>query len=349
VAIANALKASGRAGEILFVGAQGRMEMEKVPAAGYKIVGLPVAGINRRNLLKNFTVPFKLWKSIRKARKVVKDFRPDVVVGVGGYASWPTLYVASRRGIPTLIQEQNSYAGLSNKMLGKRVDRVCVAYGAMERFFPKGKIVITGNPVRADVVQIAGKRDEALKHFGLAGDKPIILSLGGSLGARTINQSIAAGLEKIRQSGNRIIWQTGKSYYAQAKTQVDGNDPDIRVKEFIYRMDLAYAAADVIISRAGAITISELCLLGKPVILVPSPNVAEDHQAKNAMTLVKNKAALMVSDADAQVKMLDEAFALLQNKEKQEELGKQILKLAYAKSDVKIAEEIIKLTESKKA
>jgi UDP-N-acetylglucosamine--N-acetylmuramyl-(pentapeptide) pyrophosphoryl-undecaprenol N-acetylglucosamine transferase len=349
VAIANALKAMNSENEILFVGANGRMEMEKVPAAGYKIVGLDIRGIQRKLTLSNLLVPFKVISSVMKAKKIVREFQPDVAIGVGGYASAPLLYAATGMKIPSLIQEQNSYAGITNKILSKRVQKICVAYDGMENYFPKEKIMLTGNPVRQDICEVAGKREEALKHFNLSGDKKIILVVGGSLGARTVNESIASGLEKIKEKNIQLIWQTGKSFYEKAKSlTAEFSQSGIRSIDFIQRMDLAYAAADVVLSRAGASSISELALVGKPAVLVPSPNVAEDHQTKNAMALVNKNAAMMVSDANAKEKLVSTAIDLIHDEKKKKELGENIAALALKNSAEKIAEEVYALISFKK-
>jgi len=292
IAIANALKKLDPETEILFVGAKGRMEMDRVPAAGYKIIGLDIQGIQRKSILKNLLFPFKLLGSVMKSTQIIREFRPDAAVGVGGYASGPLLYAASKKKIPYLIQEQNSFAGITNKRLGKKAAKVCVAYDGMEKFFPANKIIITGNPIRKESVDIKGKRPQALEWSKLSGNKKIIFLTGGSLGARTLNESILAGLDKIIAADVQLIWQTGKYYYPGIMDTLGSNiHPNIRVMEFVDRMDLAYAAADIIISRAGG-TISELCVVGKPAILVPSPNVAEDHQTTNAMSLVGKNAAV---------------------------------------------------------
>ena len=310
VSIANAIKELQPNTEILFVGAEGRMEMHRVPAAGYPIKGLPVAGFDRKNLLKNIPVLIKLFKSQRLARKIVKDFRPHAAVGVGGYASGPTLKVAGSMGIPTLLQEQNSYAGVTNKLLAKQAKKICVAYEGMERFFDKSKIILTGNPVRQGLLNHSIQREEAISSFGLDPQKKTVLILGGSLGARTINQCLMANLDKVKSSGVQFIWQTGKIYIEEARKAVAqaGELPMLHVTDFISDMATAYSAADLVISRAGAGSISEFCLLQKPVILVPSPNVAEDHQTKNALALVNKNAALYVKDAEAKDLLLDKAI-----------------------------------------
>jgi UDP-N-acetylglucosamine--N-acetylmuramyl-(pentapeptide) pyrophosphoryl-undecaprenol N-acetylglucosamine transferase len=345
ISIANALKLIDPGCNILFVGALGKIEMEKVPAAGYKIIGLPVAGFQRKITLRNFNVIIKLIKSLKISKKIIKEFNPDVVVGVGGYASGPVLFMANRKGIPTLIQEQNSYAGVTNKLLAKKSRRICVAYEGMDKYFPKEKIMLTGNPVRQDLLNKMNSRDEALSYFGLQ-NKPTILVIGGSLGARTINQSIIAGLDKIGSSEIQLLWQTGKYYHADA---LEANNikgyANIKVHDFITRMDLAYACADIIISRAGAGTISELCLVGKPVILVPSPNVAEDHQTKNAQALANRNAAIMIKDSEAQQLLVDESLKLIDDLGKKSELVKNISHMALYDSAKTIAEEVIKLIQ----
>lgn len=345
VSIANAIKARYPEADILFVGAEDRMEMEKVPAAGYPIVGLPVAGFNRKQLWKNFSVLIKLYKSLRLAKKTIKTFQPEVVIGVGGYASGPILRAAEKMGIPTILQEQNSYAGVTNKLLAKRAARICVAYPGMEAFFPQEKIVLTGNPVRQDLLEAGGKRMKALGYFKLDANKKTILVVGGSLGARTINQSIIAGLDKIALSGDvQFIWQTGKFYYENAVQALAAfPEAPVHLTEFISRMDLAYAAADLVVSRAGAGSISEFCLLKKPVILVPSPNVAEDHQTKNAMALVKRDAAILITDADAEQQLVDTALATVADAQKLSELSRHIFELALPDAANKIVDEIIQV------
>lgn len=346
ISIANALKKKRPDAEILFVGAEGRMEMEKVPAAGYEIKGLPVAGFNRSNLWKNFEVLKKLFRSIKMAKEIVKEFRPDVAIGVGGYASGPTLFAANRLGIPTLLQEQNSYAGVTNKLLAKKAAKICVAYDNMERFFPQEAILLTGNPVRQDFLEIPPKAQEAYHFFGFSPDKKTLLIIGGSLGARTINQSIQAGLEQLRESGYQVIWQTGKYYFDDIKKSVEGLDlPHILITDFVKRMDYAYAVADLVVSRAGASSISELCLLGKPSVLVPSPNVAEDHQTKNAQALASVGAAEMISDADAPRKLVSEALKLIGDEERLAKIGEEAKKLAQLDSADRIADEVLKLVE----
>lgn len=347
VSIANAIKELHPNAKILFVGAEGRMEMHRVPTAGYPIKGLPVAGFDRKNLLKNIPVLIKLFKSQQLARKIVKDFRPHVAVGVGGYASGPTLKVAGSMGIPTLLQEQNSYAGVTNKLLAKQAKKICVAYEGMERFFDKNKIILTGNPVRQGLLNENTTREEAIASFGLDPNKRTILILGGSLGARTINQCLMNNLDKVKSSGVQFIWQTGKIYIEEARTSVAqaGELPMLHVTDFISDMAIAYRAADLVISRAGAGSISEFCLLQKPVILVPSPNVAEDHQTKNALALVNKNAALYVKDADAKELLLDKAIETVNQPELLNNLSKNIAELAFTNSANVIAKEVIKLAE----
>ncbi len=341
IAIANALKKMNSTNEFLFVGALGRMEMEKVPSVGYKIVGLDISGIQRKLNLKNFLLPIKIIKSILKAKRIIKEFVPDVAIGVGGYASGPLLYAATAMKIPTLIQEQNSYAGITNKILSKRVLKICVAYDGMEKFFPKLKILMTGNPVREEIVKIEGKREEALKYFGLDPNKKVVLVVGGSLGARTINECIEENINDFINNNIQLIWQTGISFGPKAKQLIHSiNERGIITFEFIQRMDYAYAIADVIISRAGASSVTELTHIGKPVILVPSPNVAEDHQTKNAMALVTKNAAILVSDADSRMSLIRKIFDVLNNAELQKTLSENIKKIAITGSAEKIANEI---------
>ena len=344
ISIANALRRIDPETEILFVGAEGRMEMEKVPAAGYKIVGLPVAGFMRSLSPKNISVIFKLVKSLFLASKIIKEFDPDVVVGVGGYASGPVLRQAGKMGIPTLIQEQNCYAGVTNKLLAKKASAICVAYDGMEKYFPAAKIIRTGNPVRQNYDNIDNYKCEALSHFRLKNDQSVILVLGGSLGAGTINKSLSENIQKMKDSGIQWLWQTGKFYYEDVNALLSQfPSENIVVQDFINRMDCAYSAADIIISRAGAGTISELCLVGKPVILVPSPNVAEDHQTKNALALTYKNAAVMVRDNIAVSRLVDEAIKLVSDKKEREALSENIKKMADRDADVRIANEILKL------
>ena len=329
ISIANAFKARFPNSEILFVGAEDRMEMERVPAAGYKIIGLPVSGFDRSHLLNNIKVLFRLAKSLLGARKTISEFKPDIAIGVGGYASGPTLWIATSLGIPALIQEQNSYAGVTNKLLAKRVKKICVAYE---------------NPVRMDLEEARDKREEALKFFNLSPEKKTILVVGGSLGARTINRSIENGLDSLFASKVQVIWQTGRYYYNEASKHLKAyRGIPIWCSDFITRMDYAYSAADLVISRAGAGSISELCLLGKPVILVPSPNVAEDHQTKNAMALVDHGAAIMIPDAEAENRLVKEALEIVNDEERLKTLSEHISSLAQPHSADRIVDEIIKI------
>ena len=344
VAIANALKKISPDTDILFVGANGRMEMEKVPAAGYKIIGLDIQGFQRKSIVKNLLLPYKMLMSLIRSRSIIKEFKPDVAVGVGGYASGPLLYTASLMKIPYLIQEQNSYAGITNKNLGKKAQKICVAFDGMEKFFPAEKILVTGNPIRKDTVNIEGKRETALDFFGLSPLKKTILVTGGSLGAGTLNKSMLAGLDRIIAQDVQLIWQTGKHYYQSLNDQLRGKEHgNIKVLEFLQKMDFAYAAADVIISRAGAGTIAELFVVKKPVILVPSPNVAEDHQTKNAMALVKNEAAILVRDKEAEQNLVDVALQLLKDEVKCAELSENIGMMALPDADEVIAREVLKI------
>jgi len=344
ISIANALRKIDPEIEILFVGAEGRMEMEKIPAAGYKIVGLPVAGLYRSLSLKNFSVLIKLLKSLNKAKKIIKEFGPDVVVGVGGYASGPVLRQAGRMGIPTLIQEQNSYAGVTNKLLAKRASVICVAYDGMGKYFPSEKIKKTGNPVRQNFENLNSLQEKAFSFFNLKKEFPVILVLGGSLGAGTINNSLSENINKLKDSDCQWLWQTGKYYFENVKALVSLSfSENISVHGFINRMDYAYAAADIIVSRAGAGTISELCLVGKPVILIPSPNVAEDHQTRNAEALSTRNAAVLIADNQAVKTLVDEAIKLISDKDKRSMLSANILTMADREADIRIAEEVLKL------
>ncbi len=356
ISIANAFKARFPDAEILFVGADDRMEMERVPAAGYKIVGLPVSGFDRSQLFKNVKVMNRLLKSLRMAKKIIRDFKPNIVIGVGGYASGPVLWVASRSGIPTLIQEQNSYAGVTNKLLAKRANKICVAYDSMEKFFPANKITLTGNPIRKDLLLFASEnnpdvskiKSEAYDFFSLTSEKKTILVIGGSLGARTINNSIQNHLDKLMEAGIQLIWQTGRFYYAEARDHLKPYEGmPVRCSDFINRMDYAYTVADLVISRAGAGTISELCLLGKPAILVPSPNVAEDHQTKNALALVQKDAAVLIPDRDAEKQLVPKALELINDDERLHTLSKNIMLLAQAASDERIVDEIERIIAKK--
>lgn len=344
IAIANEIKSKFPKAEFLFVGAQGKLEMEKVPAAGYQIKGLWISGFQRKFDKRNLSFPFKLISSLWKSRKIINEFRPDVVVGVGGYASGPILQIATMQGIPTLIQEQNSYPGITNKILAKKVNKICVAYDGMERFFPKEKIVFTGNPVRSDLYGMKINKDEAKASFGIDNDRKTVLIFGGSLGARQINESVERAIETIKRHEEiNYIWQVGKMYFDEYSCGVVAALPNVTVLPFIERMDFAYAAADAVVCRAGALTISEIALINKPAILIPSPHVAEDHQTKNAMALVQNDAAIMVRDADAVDKMIPTVLELLSNEEKQDMLVKNLKKLGRPDATKRIGEEIGKL------
>ncbi|SFF33196.1 undecaprenyldiphospho-muramoylpentapeptide beta-N-acetylglucosaminyltransferase [Thermoflexibacter ruber] len=346
IAIAQELKAQIPDCEILFVGAEGKMEMEKVPKAGFKIVGLPIRGLQRKLTVENLAFPFKLLQSLWKAWKIVKDFKPDAVIGVGGYASGAVMQVAVWQGIKTLIQEQNSYAGLTNKLVAKSVNKICVAYPNMERYFPKEKIVFCGNPVRKDITDLESIRSEAFKFFDLSENKKTVLVLGGSLGARTINNCLKNGVNELLTQGYQVIWQTGKIYFEEMKAFANTlNSKDLYIKDFIYKMNYAYACADVVISRAGALSVSELCLAGKPTILVPSPNVAEDHQTKNAMALVNENAAVLVRDGEASNTLITKTIELLKDEKRQKELAENIMKLAKPNASREIVNEIVKIVE----
>lgn len=346
ISIADAVKAARPDAQILFVGAEGRMEMQRVPAAGYEIKGLPIAGFDRKRLLRNVSVLLKIVKCRRLARRILRDFRPDVAVGVGGYASGPTLNVAEEMGIPTLLQEQNSYAGVTNKLLARKARRICVAYEGMERFFPADRLLLTGNPVRGCLAECGAGKEEAVRAFGLVPGKKTILIVGGSLGARTLNESVLGNLPLVRQQKSvQFIWQTGKYYSGaiQRELKTRGCPANLVATEFIGDMAKAYAAADLVISRAGAGSISEFCLLGKPVILVPSPNVAEDHQTKNALALVQKEAALYVRDDEARRTLLALAINTAANPDKLAALGGNIRKLARPNAAADIAAEVIRL------
>ncbi len=364
VSIANALREKLPNAEFLFVGAEGRMEMERVPQAGYKIIGLPVMGFDRKNLFKNFKVLFNLTKSLWKAKKIIRDFKPDVAIGVGGYASGALLKAANWAGVLTVLQEQNSFAGVTNKLLAKKAALICVAYEGMERFFPAEKIILTGNPVRQHLFETRTKnveiRHAAYEYFGFSPDKKTLLIVGGSLGARTINQSILALMKneelRMKNPDLQIIWQTGKVYFENIKKELNPSKEECGeqcftlhssffISEFISKMDYAYCVADLVISRAGASSISELCLLGKPSILVPSPNVSEDHQTHNAMALVNKSAAVLVKDSEAQAELVDTAIALINNSEKLDKLGQNALALGLPNAANHIADEIIRLIE----
>lgn len=350
LSIAQAIERLEPDADILFVGAEGRMEMTRVPAAGYKIVGLPVAGFERKKLWKNFSVILKLIRSLTKAYRVVKDFAPDVAVGVGGYASGPTLFMANRLSIPTLLQEQNSYPGVTNKLLAQKASLICVAYSGLERFFPPSKLLMTGNPVRDNLLHPSITRMDGYNYFGLSSELRTLLVVGGSLGARTINDSLVAGLERILAQGHQVIWQTGKYYYTLIEDQLGSlvTHPSLRLVPFVEAMDAAYLVADLIVSRAGASSISELSLLGKPTILVPSPNVSEDHQTHNAVALVNSHAAVMVKDVEATTKLVDRAIELLSDNEELALLSQNIRKLAFDNASSRIAEEIINIVTKRK-
>lgn len=346
IAIANALKTKFPNVDILFVGAEGKMEMEKVPAAGYKIIGLPIMGLQRRLTFENLKFPFMLLKSMRMAKRILNEFQPNVVVGVGGYASGPLLKAATKMKIPALIQEQNSYPGITNKMLAGKVQKICVAYQGMEKFFPKDKIVLTGNPVRQDIKNLEAKRERAIEHFELDKNKKTILVIGGSLGAKTINESIDAGLEKIVDKNMQLLWQTGKWYADKAAKAVEPfQDKHIKTMPFIANMDYAYAVADLVISRAGASSISELCIAAKATVFVPSPNVAEDHQTKNAMALVNQNAALLVKDMEAKNKLVPQVLEVLDDELLLTKLRRNISKMAFNDSAEIIADEVMKLID----
>ena len=349
ISIANAIRSKQPDAEIMFVGALGRMEMQRVPAAGYEIKGLPICGFDRKNLLRNIKVLYKIWKSQRMAKQIIKQFRPMVAVGVGGYASGPTLNKAAAMGIPCLIQEQNSYAGVTNKLLAKKAEKICVVYDGMERFFPAEKIIKTGNPVRQNLLETTISHEEAIRSFGLNPQKKVILLVGGSLGARTINESVMQHLDLIKSTDVQFVWQTGKYYNASIMEQLKakGQPENLVVTDFISDMGAAYKAADLVISRAGASSISEFCLIGKPVILVPSPNVAEDHQTKNALALANVDAALYVKDADAPAQLLDLAIKTVNDEQKLASLRTNILKLALPDSADIIANEVLKLAQWK--
>lgn len=341
IAIANELKLRHPKAELLFVGAKNRMEMEMVPNAGYKIIGLWISGFQRKLTFKNLMFPFKLISSLLKAKNIIRSFKPDVSIGTGGFASGPLLKVASSMGIPSLIQEQNSFPGITNRLLSKNVDKICVAYDNLERFFPPEKLIKTGNPVRQDLLDIDKKYDEALKYFNLEKDKQTLLVIGGSLGAKRINELIKKELDYFQTNSIQVIWQCGKLYYDQYK--MDGHNKHVQVHSFLNRMDLAYSVADFIISRAGASSVSELCIVGKPVIFIPSPNVAENHQAKNALSITEKDAAIMIKEEDLDVDFENKFTQLVKSKEKQESLGKNIKKLALVNATKQIADEVDKL------
>ncbi|MFT5884018.1 MAG: UDP-N-acetylglucosamine--N-acetylmuramyl-(pentapeptide) pyrophosphoryl-undecaprenol N-acetylglucosamine transferase [Arcticibacterium sp.] len=340
IAIANELKEQFPKAQILFVGASGKMEMDKVPKAGYDIIGLPIAGINRSNMLANLSFPFKLIKSLAKAYRTLKDFRPDVAIGVGGYASGPTLLIAKLRGVKSVIQEQNSYAGVTNKILSKWASKICVAYPNMENFFPAEKVVFTGNPVRKDIIESKASKESALTHFKLKADKKTLLIIGGSQGARSINLAIEAGIDELVKQGLQVIWQTGKAF-KPTKNAIDG----AYISDFIYEMDFAYKAADLVISRAGALSVSELCLTGSPSILVPFPNASEDHQTMNALSLVEKQAALIVKDSEVNSDLIKVCLALANDEDLQQSLRQNIAGFAKPSATKEIVEQIKQVLE----
>jgi len=349
IAIANAIKAKRPDADILFVGAKGKMEMEKVPRAGFKIEGLWISGFQRKLTLRNLLFPVKLLSSLLRASRIIRSFKPDVAVGVGGYASGPLLEMATRKGIPALIQEQNSYAGVTNRLLAKKVQRICVAYENMERYFPQEKLVLTGNPVRSDLTEVPATREEALAHFGLDPAKKTLLLFGGSLGARTLNQAMAASTAALREREDvQVLWQCGRLYVKDFKQSETAQLPNVQMQAFIDRMDLAYKMADLVVCRAGALTISELQLVGKPAMLVPSPNVAEDHQTKNALALVERDAAIMLPDAEAKARMVPEALALLDHPERLQELATNVYAMAKTDAAERIAEEVLNLLRNER-
>lgn len=341
LSIANALRRNLGSCDILFVGAKGKMEMEKVPKEGYSIVGLDIAGFNRSSLLKNIGLPLKIVRSFLQARKILRNFKPHIAVGVGGYASFPVLFMAQRMGIPTLIQEQNSFAGKSNKILGRRAKAICVAYGHMERFFPADRIIRTGNPVRATIGAASITREEACSFFNLDKEKKVVFAFGGSLGAKSINDTLAASLDYFSTHHVQLLWQTGTTHYQAANEQAKHHEPGVQVREFIREMDMAYAAADIIISRAGASSIAELCIVGKPVIFVPFPHASEDHQTHNALALVKHNAAVMVKDQDVKQELMQKLDKLLHNETQCKLLRTNLKPLAVTNADQLIADKII--------
>lgn len=344
IAIAHALKSAMPGIELLFVGAEGRMEMEKVPAAGYRIVGLPIAGIKRELSVDNLSFPLKLVRSLRKAARIVSEFRPDIAIGVGGYASGPLLFAASRQNIPILIQEQNSFPGITNRILARWASKICVAYERMDRYFPSSRIILTGNPVREDLLNMDGKRAEACAFFGLDPQKPVLLVVGGSQGARSINRAILSGLSSIVSAGVQLVWQTGRGFIDEARKASEALDSDaVKVFDFIGRMDLGYAISDLVVARAGASTVSELCIVGKPAILVPLPTAAEDHQTKNCMALVERDAALLVPDKDAHTMLVGKALTLLKDEAGRKRLSENISPLARPEAARQIASEVLDL------
>ncbi len=347
IAIADELRERFPEASILFVGAKGRMEMEKVPQAGYAIKGLWISGFQRRFTLSNLLFPIKLLWSYFRAWILVGRFKPDLAIGVGGYASGPVLHVASLKKVPTLIQEQNSYAGITNRLLGKRADKVCVAFEGMERWFPRAEVVLTGNPVRKDLMELEGKRDEGMAHFGLGGDRPVLLVLGGSLGARAINESMLEHAERFVEEGLDILWQCGARYLEEVQERLSGKEAHLHVHPFIERMDLAYAVTDLVIARAGAISVSEIAAAGRPAIFIPSPHVAEDHQTKNAKAFVDKGAAVLVPDDKAKSELSDAVMGLLKDPSERERLASNMKEVAFTDSAGRIAEEAIETMEKK--
>lgn len=343
IAIANAIKKIRPDTKFLFVGAKGKMEMTKVPEAGFEIVGLPIVGLQRKLTLKNLKFPIKLLQSIAQAKKIVKEFQPDIAIGVGGYASGPLLRAAKKAKVPTLLQEQNSYAGLTNKILGKKADRICVAYDGMEQFFPKEKIVLTGNPVRSEVIKLEGKKERAVEFFGLEKEKKTLLIVGGSLGAWAINEAVEKAINKWKDVGIQVVWQTGKLFYSRAMEAAKGHESWLKTTEFISRMDLAYAIADLVVSRAGAIAVSELCLVKKPAIFVPLPTAAEDHQTKNATVLTTLSAAHLLKNNEVKEKLDGKVLELISDEEELNRLSENISPLGYRDAADIIANEALKL------
>jgi UDP-N-acetylglucosamine--N-acetylmuramyl-(pentapeptide) pyrophosphoryl-undecaprenol N-acetylglucosamine transferase len=347
VAVGHALQRLKPGTQLLFVGAKDKMEMEKVPQEGFEIIGLDIAGFNRSNLLKNITLPIKLLKSRMKAREIIKEFKPDAIVGVGGYASFPMLNAAQSLGIPTLIQEQNSYAGKSNKILGKRARAICVAYENMDRFFPKDKLILTGNPVRKNISQMAISGEEGRAFFGLSDNRKTILVVGGSLGARSVNEAVDAQLDDLMQENVQLIWQTGKPYFEQAKARAAKYSDRVKVFDFIRQMEYGYAAADIVVSRAGALAIAELCIAARPVIFVPYPFAAENHQESNALALVAHNAAMMIKDADVKTELPKKLNTLLHDEAMQELMTKNLKAAAIKDADERIARKVIEIAQSK--
>ncbi|MBK7763510.1 MAG: undecaprenyldiphospho-muramoylpentapeptide beta-N-acetylglucosaminyltransferase [Bacteroidetes bacterium] len=346
VAIANALRRFRADADILFVGAKGKMEMEKVPKEGYRIIGLDIAGLNRSSLIKNVLLPFKLIRSFLQASSVLKTFKPDIAIGVGGYASFPVLFMAQQKGIPTLIQEQNSIAGKSNRILGSKANSICVAYENMDQYFPKEKLLLTGNPVRESIISKQISREEGLAFFGLQPTHKTIFAFGGSLGAKSINDTLAISLANLKDENVQLIWQTGTSFYQQAIGVAAQYKDSVKVYDFIREMEYAYAAADVIIARSGALSVAELCLVGKPVVFVPFPFASEDHQTFNAMALVNHKAAMMVKDSDTKSKLIQQVILLLRNESECKSMRENIKSLAFHKADEKIVNKVLEIIQA---